>query len=309
MGVSEENTQPDNRQGTKNVVICADDRSVTATGNSEVFQGSPSRGQKVRKDFRRSQHHCSPRDQRRKLAGVRQLRRCENLNFLLSQAEKDEDESGEVDFVDLVSHHNSAFKELFVEQEKMSAWMSFVDSSEEEQQKFLATTKQVRLRDIFHFDDYEDDAADGFESVDFANDAVLRSTDNSGYFAQTASECFLRINRNLRNFLRHSRFPAGELHHLEEELVAFFVEWPSSVYVAHLPDGYRRLMLHAVSQYLDLDARSYDVPGTKTRQTHVENSHGKGDVFVPPPTPLATYIHENKNASLFVQAERSDVQV
>jgi len=140
MGLSDEDKQPVNRQSSKNVMI-------NATGNkreeaTEVVQGSPGRGaHRNRKDFR---HHFSPRDRRRKLHGVRQLRRCENLNYLLSQAEKDEDESGEVDFVDLVSDHNTAFHELFVEQEKMSAWIAFVDSSEEEQQKILSSVKYVK---------------------------------------------------------------------------------------------------------------------------------------------------------------------
>lgn len=152
---------------------------------------------------------------------------------------------------------------------------------------------KVKLRDIFKsFDDLDDE----FEDVcDISNTETSQPSAAAGRnFAQTANKCFMRINRNLRNFLRRSQFPAGELQHLEEELVTFFLEWPSSVYVAQLPDGYRRLMLHAVSQYLDLDSRSFDVPGCKVRQTHVENNHGSGDTFSPPPTPLATLISEKK---------------
>jgi len=161
---------------------------------------------------------------------------------------------------------------------------------------------KVKLRDVFKsfdFGDVDDDGeADDFENVYDINteDTHQPSAAAGRNFAQTANECFMRINRNLRSFLRRNRFPAGELQHLEEELVAFFVEWPSSVYVAQLPDGYRRLMLHAVSQYLDLDARSFDVPGCRTRQTHVENNHGYGDTFSPPPTPLAAFINDKKFA-------------
>ena len=142
MGLSDEEKQLVNRQSSKNVMI-------NTTGESaEVVQGSPGvrSAHRNRKDFHRSQHHFSPRDRRRKLHGVRQLRRCENLNYLLGQAEKDEDESGEVDFVDLVSDHNSAFHDLFVEPEKMSAWIAFVDSSEEEQQKILSSVKYVVIQ-------------------------------------------------------------------------------------------------------------------------------------------------------------------
>jgi len=143
MGLSDEEKQSVNHQASKSVVISAPaNRREEA---ADVPQGTPARtAHRSRKDFHRSQHHFSPRDRRRKLCGVRQLRRCENLNFLLSQAEKDEDESGEVDFVDLVSDHNSAFQELFVEPEKMSAWISFIDSSEEEQQKILSSVKYVK---------------------------------------------------------------------------------------------------------------------------------------------------------------------
>jgi len=142
MGLSDKEKQTVNGQASKSVLIKAPDNKRDE--GDVLAQGSPARStSKSRKDFRRSQHHFSPRDRRRKLHGVRQLRRCENLNYLLSQAEKDEDESGEVDFVDLVSDHNSAFQELFVEQEKMSAWIAFIDSSEEEQQKILSSVKYV----------------------------------------------------------------------------------------------------------------------------------------------------------------------
>jgi len=142
MGLSDKEKQTVNGQASKSVLIKAPDNKRDE--GDVLVQGSPARStSKSRKDFRRSQHHFSPRDRRRKLHGVRQLRRCENLNYLLSQAEKDEDESGEVDFVDLVSDHNSAFQELFVEQEKMSAWIAFIDSSEEEQQKILSSVKYV----------------------------------------------------------------------------------------------------------------------------------------------------------------------
>lgn len=163
---------------------------------------------------------------------------------------------------------------------------------------YVLCSSKVKLRDIFmSFDDVDREVSE-FENVYDITDTHTPqpSTVAGRKFAQTASECFNRINRNLRTFLRHNRFPAGELQHLEEELVAFFLEWPSSVYIAQLPDGYRRLMLHAVSQYLDLDARSFDVPGCQKRQTHVENNRGNGDSFSPPPTPLATYIHDKKFA-------------
>ena len=153
--------------------------------------------------------------------------------------------------------------------------------------------RKVKLHDIF--EDLDGVSGASMES-DFVDISQMNISDITGSrsFALTAHQCFQRINRNLRSFLRRSRFPNGELRHLEEELVAFFVEWPTSVYVAELPDSYRRMMLHAVSQYLDLDARSFDVPGSPTgRQTQVENNR-LGNTFVPPPTLLAKYISDNK---------------
>jgi hypothetical protein len=160
--------------------------------------------------------------------------------------------------------------------------------------------RKVKLHDVF--EDLDD--VDGFIDVGRRDDGTVNQpeSDNKS-FAMTAHQCFQRINRNLRTFLRHSHFPNGELRRLEEELVSFFIEWPSSVYVADLPDGYRRMMLHAVSQYLDLNARSFDVPGkTSKRQTQVENNRNQGGCFVPPPTSLATYIDHNKNSTFMSQA-------
>lgn len=135
MGLSDEDhLKCSKHRESKNVVLNVDEQVV-------ADETTPKGPTSKRRDFNRSQHHFSPRDRRRKLCGVRQLRRVENLNLLLSQAEADEDDSGEVDFVDLVSQQNSAFRELFMEPEKMSAWVAFVNSSEEEQEHLLATAE------------------------------------------------------------------------------------------------------------------------------------------------------------------------
>lgn len=95
------------------------------------------RHRRSRRNYTRSQHHVVPRDQRRKLNGVRHCRRVENLNALLKAAEIDPDESGEVDLDDLVQHGTSPFDKLFTDHNNMSAWYSFLECSEEEQQDFL----------------------------------------------------------------------------------------------------------------------------------------------------------------------------
>jgi len=302
MGMSEDQDNRSESRPPKCVVLDVDGKNVDADESSKV---SLQRSSPKKKDFSRSQHHFSPRDKRRQLCGVRHLRRLENLNMLLSHAEADEDDSGQVDFVDLVSHQSSAFRDLFVEPEKMSAWVAFVNSSEEEQEHVLAAAEKLKLCEFFMDDaDNDVDCGSDFVHIGQADDGMPNQPSAAQRdFEVTAHQCFQRINRNLRSFLRHNHFPNGELHRLEEELVAFFVEWPKSVYIADLPDGYRRLMLHAVSQYLDLDARSFDVPGSIAgRKTQVENSRSTESVFIPPPTPLATYIVDNKTTSMSVVA-------
>jgi len=139
MGLSDDQSSSSTRKLSANTVMIADNiNNADDAPNTKAHRSSPKK-----KDFSRSQHHVHHRESRRKLLGVRHLRRLENLSILLSQAEADEDDSGEVDFVDLVSHQNSAFRELFMEPDKMSTWVAFANSSEEEQENILASAELV----------------------------------------------------------------------------------------------------------------------------------------------------------------------
>ena len=48
----------------------------------------------------------------------------------------------------------------------------------------------------------------------------------------------------------------GSLEHLEDEIIPFFEEWPSSVYLSQLPGPVDRLLLHALCQYVGLCSHS-----------------------------------------------------
>lgn len=48
----------------------------------------------------------------------------------------------------------------------------------------------------------------------------------------------------------------GVLESLERDLVSFFTDWPSSVYLSDQKNSFERMMLHALCQYLDLMSSS-----------------------------------------------------
>lgn len=80
-----------------------------------------------------------PRDVRHKHDGICRMRRLENFNELTNNVGKEEDDSSEVDYTDLVDgRFESAFTRLYLEPEIMTTWNSFVDSSEEEQKSILS---------------------------------------------------------------------------------------------------------------------------------------------------------------------------
>ena len=51
-------------------------------------------------------------------------------------------------------------------------------------------------------------------------------------------------------------YTQGVLESLERDLVSFFTDWPSSVYLSDQKNSFERMMLHALCQYLDLMSSS-----------------------------------------------------
>lgn len=232
---------------------------------------------KKKPDFARSQPHFNPRDNRHQSNGFRKQRRIANLNELTNEGEKEEDDSCQVEYIDLINRTaESAFTQLFTNSENMSLWNSYINGSEEEQQNILAQRAKGNR-------DY---------GADFAEE--IPSCPSNIVFS--ASQCFLRINHNLRQFLRKNQFPKGELQRQEDELVTFFQECPDAVYIAQIGDGFRRMLLHIVSQYLDLRSHSFDNP-PGVRKTVVES---RASSFVPPATSLAKFLKRSSKTSAMV---------
>lgn len=202
-----------------------------------------------RKNFKRSQHHFIPRESRRSLPGRRPARRRENLQFLLSLVDGYEfDEDGNVDICDLIDKTASAFTELFLEDEKMAAWQAFACSDEDQQNEFLrsASVPQTEKRGRLNY-----------QTID----GLPNPEPNCLKQCQCA---FSKISCKLRHFLSRKHVPKGDLSKIEEDLIEFFVTTPNSIYTANLPCSFQRMLTHAVSQYLDLEAKTFNhTQGTK----------------------------------------------
>ncbi|WAR24782.1 R3HD4-like protein [Mya arenaria] len=172
-----------------------------------------------------------------------------------------ESNDAELDF-NMFEPSMSVFAELFAEKEKMQAWNDFINCSEEQQTAFLTSEP---ITECNHDDQGSDldSTSDLDESWDTVDD---KRASHPGF---SAEECFQRVDKNIRSMLRRRHRPMGMLVRLEEEVVSFFTEWPNSVYVQRLSNSYERMMLHALCQYLQLNAKSFD--SDDVRQTEVEN--------------------------------------
>ncbi|XP_062620516.1 R3H domain-containing protein 4-like [Saccostrea cucullata] len=214
----------------------------------------------------------------RKRMGAGKARRVDNLKQLLNMAEKED--SFELDF-DIFEPTISAFAELFNEKEKMQAWNSFVNSSEEEQERIISG------RSIPETITEEEEEVEGdFQMVERTTE---NTTDKRKYHpSYTAEECFQRIDKKIKTHLRRKHIPLEFLMSLEENVIDFFRSWPDSVYIQHLTGGFERMMLHGVCQYLDLHSKSVENNGE--RHTHVENPY---PVFDPPTVLLSSYLQRS----------------
>ncbi|KAG8454640.1 hypothetical protein GDO86_001020 [Hymenochirus boettgeri] len=103
--------------------------------------------------------------------------------------------------------------------------------------------------------------------------------------AYTPKECYQRISRSLRGTLKKRQIPLGTLECLEEEMLSFFSVSPEAIYVSMMENGYQRLLLHAVCQYMDLISASSNFKGK--RQVRVINRHRD---FCPPELLLSSYL-------------------
>lgn len=156
-------------------------------------------------------------------------------------------------------------------------WSDFINCSEEKQAAVLSSCSTCQI-------DVDDDAinAASTSSISVKKSAAHHRAEDS------AGVCFHRIGSGFRALIKKKQVPMGILSHMESELIDFFTNWPTSVYVSQLPNGYERLILHALCQYLDLIAQSFGDEGG--RQTRVENRH---QVFSTPPVLLTKFLEDN----------------
>ncbi|OWF47278.1 R3H domain-containing protein 4-like [Mizuhopecten yessoensis] len=208
--------------------------------------------------------------------GVKRSRRGENLKYLLNLVEKEDDlelsmEVGEPSI--------SAFAELFMEPEKMKVWKDFMNSSEEEQGRILQEKGRIAVNSK------EKRTENRNDNKDLDNSWEEIPDNRAVHPAFTPEECYQRLDRNIRLFLKRRNIPVGILHGLEQDLISFFKDWPGSVYVSKLTSSFERMLLHAICQYLDLSSSSFDEGNC--RRTHVEN---KFSSFTPPSVLLSSYL-------------------
>ncbi|XP_005091447.1 R3H domain-containing protein 4 [Aplysia californica] len=220
--------------------------------------------------------------------GVRRTRRVDNLKYLINLEEKDEDlgdnnNSPSANF----EPSSTLFEKLFEDSEKMNFWNAFMESSEEDQRRVL---NYRGLHDIQE-EEEEGDAAYSSGGAQTAEDSwVMILDERSDHPAFTPKECYGRVDRKLKNLLKRRQLPMGMLANLERELVTFFHDCSSSVYVCDIASSYERLLLHALCQYLNLHSQSYDDNGS--RKTQVENRHAQ---FRPPSLLLSEYLQRNQH--------------
>lgn len=220
--------------------------------------------------------------------GQKQARRCDNLKELINMVEK---EDIELDF-NIFEPSVTAFTELFNEREKMKAWNDFVNSSEEEQKKFLEKEMHQHSHGCHDNKSTAHDLENNNSDAEFEDGWEKVKDKRKTHPSYSAEECFLRVDKNIRAMLKRRQRPMGMLVSLEEELVNFFKEWPQSIYVSSLSSSYERMMLHALCQYLDLMSKSFDCDGL--RQTQVENPQPD---FCPPEVLLTQYLEQDHSAS------------
>ncbi|ELU07487.1 hypothetical protein CAPTEDRAFT_224815 [Capitella teleta] len=212
-----------------------------------------------------------PRDERRRSKGAQQRRREENLQSLMSEKDLDDEE---LDFFNIREPNFSAFAALFFEQEKMMVWNDFMNRTEEDQHEILNGMKELA--------DDSESGSDFEELLLEAEEGDVRSV----HPAFTAEEGYMRINRKLRAIIRKRDLPTVTLRRIEDEITDFFTTCPKSVYISQSSNSFTRLLVHTLSQYLNLVSKSFETDDG-VRRTQVENKHVN---FTPPSTSLADYL-------------------
>jgi len=239
----------------------------------------------------------------KKSQGNRQARRHENMCFLLNLATDLDEDFAEVNINDLVETTISAFAQILLSKNKMKIWTEFIELPEHQQEHIvkMATdkNKKKKIREEKNKERFNDGTtSNSCSSDDNIETFVLienRTTTNDNetidplHQQEEADACFRRIDSNIRytlkSMLKRHHLPFDRISWFEDDIIPFFKEHPDSVYLRDLNNGFDRMLLHAVCQYLNLISKSFTRDGE--RYTQVENRRIK---FVPPIILLSEYI-------------------
>lgn len=205
-------------------------------------------------------------------------KRIENSNYLLSLA--DVEEAKEISIHDFIPDTVSVFSQLLQEREKMEMWNEFINCSDDSDW-FKSNHPEVGESRESSYDESTTNSAD------------TCADNRNRHPAFSAAECFQKIDSGLRCMLRKKHVPLGTLNYLEDDLITFFTSRPQSVYDSHFSNSFERLLIHALSQYMDLDSLSYDKSGA--RWTRVRNNYPD---FRPPSMPLSHFLGEKLHRNM-----------
>jgi hypothetical protein len=236
----------------------------------------------------------------KKSQGHRQARRHENMCFLLNMATDLDDDFAEVNMNDLVETTISAFAQLLLNKNKMKIWNEFIELPEHQQEHIvkIATDKKKKTkknrRERIN-DSVTTNSCSSDENIETFVLIENHTTTNDHPLIdplrrqEDAETCFRRIDSNIRytlkSMLKRHHLPFERISWFEDDIIPFFKEHPDSVYLRDLNNGFDRMLLHAVCQYLNLISKSFTRDGE--RYTQVENRRMK---FVPPMVLLSEYI-------------------
>jgi len=240
----------------------------------------------------------------KKSQGHRQTRRHENMCFLLNLATDLDEDFAEVNIDDLVETTISAFAKLLLSKNKMKIWNEFIELPESQQEHLMKMAtekkKKKKIRQEKNKERFNNGTAsnscsseDNFETFVLIENRTTTTDDKEVISPlrrqEEADACFRRIDSNIRytlkSMLRRHHSPLDRIIWFEDDVIPFFKEHPDSVYLRDLNNGFDRMLLHAVCQYLNLISKSFTRDGE--RYTQVENRRIQ---FVPPIMLLSEYV-------------------
>ncbi|CAL1546341.1 unnamed protein product [Lymnaea stagnalis] len=276
-----ENYRPNNDRNIENHLIVSTDEEESDSQSVSSHRATRQQRRPTRRHIHISvsQENLAKYGSRR---GIRHARRVDNLRFLLNLEEKDEDIVMN-DPASTFEPSASVFEELFDDPDKMDMWNSFVESSEEEQRKIL------NYRGLHVIKEDDEVEFEGGQVTTDEDNWVMILDERSDHPAFSPVQCYNRVDRNIRSLLKRRQLPMGMLANLEREIVTFFHDFPTSVFVSSISSSFERMLLHALCQYLNLYSQSYD--DGESRRTQVENHN---QLFRPPSLLLSEYLQQNQ---------------